>query len=188
VLLVLVTGVLGWMWRRVTALPDWYEQAGAGQVDNGWVVIPDAEPPAGAPKGAPVHVVRNAHLRAPIGTPVEHAIKQSRITYAGGHMEAGAVINLEQADTSKLSAADRESFQQTLDAFPALTGRDVYVGVEGSVQQRGDRVVLEPGAQLRIGDTHYDLASAAERLGISEAELRKTIEDELSTHAGSLPD
>lgn len=188
VLVVAIAAVLGWLWLRVTALPDWYDaSADAVAFDQGWVKVPDAKPPAGAPKDADVYVLRNAHLRAPAGLPVERAIKQSRISYAAEHIEAGAVVNMTKADTSTLSAKEREQFEATLEAFPALTGRDVYVGVEGSVRDQGGVLRLQKDAKLRVGNTSYSLASAAKRLGMSEAELREAVEQELAHHADALP-
>jgi hypothetical protein len=195
VLVVVAAIAVGWIWRRITALPDWYASGdmiaedGKLRVDPGWVQIPDTAPPTGAPAGAKVYVLRNPHVRAELdGTPIEKAIKQSRAAYAGGQLEAGAVVNLSEADLDSLSAEEREKYQETVDAFPALTGRDVYVGVEGDVSERDGRMVLGPDAELRVGDTRYSIASAAKRLGMSEAELRETIEKELGQLAAELPE
>jgi hypothetical protein len=194
VLVLLLAVAVGVMWSRITALPDWYESAdmigegGQLRVDSAWVQVPDAKPPAGAPKGSEVYVLRNPHARMQLDdTPIEKAIKQSRAAYAGGQIEAGAVLNLSDADVESLSAEERDRFQQTLDAFPALTERDVYVGVEGDVSERDGRLVLGPDAELRVGDTRYSIANAAKRLGMSEAELREAIEKDLSQLAGELP-
>jgi hypothetical protein len=195
VLVILLLGALGWMWYRITALPDWYEsgdmigEGGQLRIDPAWVAIPDAEPPAGAPDGAKVYVLRNPHARMKLDdTPIEKAIKQSRATYAGGQLEAGAVVNLSEADVDSLSAEQRQKYEETVDAFPALTERDVYVGVEGEVTESDGRMVLGQDAELRVGDTRYSIANAAKRLGMSEAELRKSIEDELTQLAAELPD
>jgi hypothetical protein len=187
--------VIGWMWHRITALPNWYERGemigedGKLRVDEAWVQIPDAEAPAGAPAGAQVYVLRNPHVRAELDdTPMAKAIKQSRAAYAGGQLEAGAVLNLSEAELDSLSAEERKRYEETVDAFPALTERDVYVGVEGDVEERDGRMVLGPDAELRVGDTRYSMATAAKRLGMSEAELRDAIEKELAQLAAQLPD
>jgi hypothetical protein len=194
VLVVLLVVALGVMWYRITALPDWYEsgdmigEGGQLRIDPAWVTIPDAEPPAGAPDGAQVYVLRNPHARMELhDTPIEKAIKQSRAAYAGGQLEAGAVINLLEADVDSLSAEQRQKYEETVDAFPALTERHVYVGVEGEVTESEGRMVLGQDAELRVGNTRYSFANAAKRLGMSEAELRKAIEDELTQLATELP-
>jgi hypothetical protein len=195
--LVLLLGIgIGWMWHRITALPSWYERGdmvaedGQLRVDEAWVQVPDSEPPEGAPDEAQVYVLRNPHVRADSadGNPISKAIKQSRAAYAGGQLEAGAVLNLSDADFESLDSNERERYEQTIEAFPALTERDVYVGVEGGVQERDGRVVLGPDAELRVGDSRYSIATAARRLGMSEAELRAAIEDELAQLATELPD
>lgn len=195
VLVVALAVAVGWMWHRITALPSWYEQGdmiaedGQLRVDHAWIQVPDVEPPAGAPEGAKVYVLRNPHVRAEqADNPISKAIKQSRAAYADGQLEAGAVLNLSDAELASLDAEQRERYEETIEAFPALTERDVYVGVEGGVEEQGGRFELGPDAELRVGDTRYSLSTAARRLGMSEAELRDAIEDELAQLASELPD
>ncbi|PRQ07204.1 hypothetical protein [Enhygromyxa salina] len=186
VLVVLLAAGLGWMWHRITALPDWYTSAdmiaedGSPRVDEDWVQIPAAERPADAPAGAEVYQLRNPHLRAGKKTaPIKQAIKQSRATYSAGSLDAGAVINLSKMDLDSLNDTERARYEDTIEAFPALTGRDVYVGIEGGVADREGKLALGPQTMLRVGDTRYSLKTVAKRLGISEAELRSTIQKEL---------
>lgn len=188
VLLLVIALVLGILWRRLTALPDWYGAAdmiaedGTPRIDRDWVRIPPGEPHAGG------QVLRNPHLRGSgKPAPLEQAIKQSRAIYDQGELEAGAVLNLSQMDLDSLSPAERERFQQTIDAFPALSGRDVYVGIEGAVAGSDGRLALGPDTELRIGDTHYSLATAAKRLKMSEPQLREAIEKELARMNLQLP-
>jgi hypothetical protein len=187
---VLVIGLaLAIVWKRLTALPEWANdpdmiaEDGTPQVDPDWVQIPSGDPEAGG------YMIRNPHLR-PVAAeetgsagkrkpPLSKAIKQSRATYQRGEVEAGAIINLSEMNLDGLSPEDRASYQQTIDAFPALTGRDVYVGIEGGIEKDG-KLALGRDTKLRVGDTRYTLATAAKRLGMSEAQLRATIDKELS--------
>jgi hypothetical protein len=195
VLVVLIAAGLAWMWHRVTALPDWYASAdmtaedGHPRIDEDWVQIPVAERSADAPAGAEVYQLRNPHLRGTTTqtAPIKQAIKQSRATYSAGNLEAGAVINLSQIDLDTLSAAERERYEDTIEAFPALTGRDVYVGIEGGVADRNGKLALGPNTEIRVGDTRYALATVAKRLGVSEVELRASIQDELGRMDMQLP-
>ena len=118
------------------------------------------------------------------------AITAARAVYreGEGELEAGAVINLAEVDVDALPAEDREQLSSAIEAFPALTGRDVYVGVEGQVRDAEGKLALGPDAQLRIGDTRHSLGGVAERLGMSEAELRDVLDEELSQLASELPD
>jgi len=187
--LVIIGGVvLGVLWRRLTALPDWYEdpamisEDGSPHIDREWVRIPAGEPRAGE------QVLRNPHLRvSKASTPVQKAIKRSRASYNEGQLDAGAVINLSEMDLDSLSAQDRAQYQSTIEAFPALTGRNVYVGVEGGVTRNDGSLALGSNTKLRIGDTRYTLATAAKRLGMSEKQLRASIEDELGRMDFQLP-
>jgi hypothetical protein len=188
VLLLLVGVALGILWRRLTALPDWYEspdmiaEDGSPRVDQDWVQIPHGDPNAGG------YVLRNPHLRAQTQeAPLHKAIKKSRATYDRGNLDAGAVLNLSEMDLDSLSPQERERYQQTIDAFPALTGRDVYVGIEGGVDRGTGTITLGRDTKLRIGDTRYSLASAAKRLKMTEAQLRESIEKELARMDVQIP-
>jgi hypothetical protein len=179
--LLLVGVALGILWRRLTALPDWYDspdmiaEDGSPRVDQDWVLIPNGEPHAGG------FVLRNPHLRAEAKqAPLHKAIKKSRATYDHGDLEAGAVVNLSEMDLETMSPEERERYQSTIDAFPALTGRDVYVGIEGGVDRGNGTIALGSDTKLRIGETSYSLANAAKRLKMSEAQLREMIEKELA--------
>ncbi len=183
-LLVLAAG-LAWVWHRITALPEWYGSAdmvaedGSPRVDPDWVAIPHA------PNEPPRYQIRNPHLRSDVAkqAPVAKAIKASRATWQdearGSAIDAGAVVNLADADLDAMTPKERADFEKAIDAFPALTERDVYVGIEGKVYERNGELRLGDDAKIRIGETHYSLATAAKRLGMSEAELRKAIEKEL---------
>jgi hypothetical protein len=188
VVLLLVGVALGILWKRLTALPDWYEspemiaEDGSPRIDQDWVRIPHGEPHAGG------YVLRNPHLRAEVKkAPLQKAIKKSRATYDKGDLEAGAVLNLSEMDLESLSPKERENYQKTIDAFPALTGRDVYVGIEGGVDRGDGTITLGRDTKLRIGDTSYSLASAAKRLKMSEAQLRESIEKELARMNVQIP-
>ena len=198
VLVVLLGLAVGIFWKRLTALPDWADdpdmiaEDGTPQVDQDWVQIPAGEPHAGG------YVIRNPHLRAMAEDadepdsktksktnkrkrkpPLQKAIKQSRATYDKGTLEAGAILNLSEMDLDSLTPKERERYQKTIDAFPALTGRDVYVGLEGGVEKDG-KLTLGRDTKLRVGDTRYSLKTAAKRLHVSEQELRDTINKELA--------
>jgi hypothetical protein len=188
VLLLLVGIGLGILWKRLTALPDWYESPdmiaddGSPRVDQDWVRIPHGEPHAGG------YVIRNPHLRPEVKqAPLQKAIKKSRATYEQGNLEAGAVINLSEMDLDSMSPQERESYQKSIDAFPALTERDVYVGIEGGVDRGDGTIKLGRDTKLRIGETRYSLATAAKRLKMTEAQLRASIEKELARMNVQIP-
>jgi len=196
--LVLAVGIaLGVIWRRVTALPEWYESGemiaddGTPRVDDDWVRIPPSEAGPRRVKGETFQL-RNPHLRAPErdeGAQLREVVKQSRAVYSKSKnaFEAGAVVNMSDMDVDELSESERARYEDTIEAFPALTGRDVYIGVEGDVRNQGGEIVFGPKAKLRVGDTRYSIKTAAKRLGLSEAELRKTLADELGRMNIDLP-
>ena len=199
VLLLALALTLGILWRRVTALPDWYvaedmiAEDGGLAVDPDWVQIPSSEGQGTAPEAEQPYQLRNPHLRAPRGKGGEQlrkVVKQSRAVYdkSKRSIEAGAVINMGKLDVDTLSPRDRERYQDTVEAFPALTGRDVYLGVEGDVRNEGGKIVFGRGAKLRIGKTRYSMKRAAKRLGMSEGDLREILGTELGRMNIELPE
>lgn len=194
VLVLALGGAAALLWHRLTALPDWYgspdmiAEDGTPRVDDDWVRIPDAERPKPrlgsrskqqAGEGD-AYKLRNPHLRKRKRTPVDKAIKASKAVSVDGEIEAGAVVNLAEADVDKMKPKEREEFEKVLEAFPALTGRDVYVGIEGVGRDADGAIALGPETRLRVGDTRYTLKTVAKRIGRSEAELRQQIEGELA--------
>ncbi|NVB41745.1 hypothetical protein G6O69_28180 [Pseudenhygromyxa sp. WMMC2535] len=203
--------VLGVMWQRLTALPQWYEspemlsEEGAPQVDQGWVRVPLAELPPrqrsmvkkrgeDGDQAADAYQVRNPHLRrqgtakrSAAPSAVAPAIRASRATYVDGQLDGGAVLNLGELDVDELSAKEQKAYRRLVEAFPALTGRDVYVGLEGAGKDAEGKVALLPDTKLRVGNSRYSLRKAAKRLGMSEAKLRAQIERELGRMSLELP-
>ena len=63
----------------------------------------------------------------------------------------------------------------------SATDREVYIGVEdpGPVLT-GGHITLGPDAKLRVGKISYDIDSAATRLGMSPAALRRQFDDQIA--------
>lgn len=181
ILLLLAIGVIVYLWKQATALPDWYTAEAA----------PTAAPTAGdaAPKSAgwtPTadgkgQEVRNFHARSKKLKPgVRKAIKASRATYKDGNLEAGMVADLREVPAGELSSQESSFLQKARDAFPALADREVYIGIEGEPVIEDGVMKVGPKTRLRIGDLSYSLSDAAQKLGINQAQLEKELNAELA--------
>ena len=62
---------------------------------------------------------------------------------------------------------------------PPLRKKNVYVGVETRPVRKDGVLQLGSRAKLRVGNVRYDLGSAANKLGMSEAGLRKALNKNL---------
>ena len=192
VVLLLVVGVFVYLWRQVTALPDWYTQAVAvGDVSAGpavaeggvvggadGVVIPEAATPQwqdDATATSPRKELRNFHRKAARKDPaVAKVIKASRATFADGTLEVGVVADLRNLQSDRLDRNQRELFAKIAASFPSAVDREVYIGIEDPAPVFTAAGAYEPGptAQLRSGNMRLDLDSAAKRMGVSPAQLR----------------
>jgi len=178
VLLLAAIGVVVYLWTQVTALPDWYTKPQAGEAEA------PAEAEGGrlqwtaAPSQPKRKELRNFHRRAAKKNPeVGAVIKGSRATYEDGQLEAGVVADLSKLPTEKLNDSQQSLYQRARSAFPSLTNRDVYIGVEDpSAVFKDGHLDLGPEAQVKIGNVTYSLDSAAQRLGMSPDKLRAELE------------
>lgn len=129
--------------------------------------------------GADVNALIASELvRTPQAQPIAAAVKQVNTTIDRGKLASGAVVNLSNLPTERLSPTEQAAVKQLVDRFPALAKRDVYIGVEGNPTVVDGRLQLgEP--QLRIGNLRFSLAEVAQQLGLSETQFRQAIDRQL---------
>lgn len=178
VLLLVVAGVVFYLWRQVTALPEWYAEEAAAAASS--PDAPEVVAPGGAlawqdaPGGTKRKELRNFHRRAAQKDPtVAKVIKASRASFEDGKLEMGVVADLRNLPNDKLNPSQRDLFERVRASFPAATDREVYIGVEDpSPVLVGGKIELGPAARLKVGSLTYDLDAAAAKLGMSAAALR----------------
>lgn len=188
VLLLVAAGVVYYLFSRVTALPDWYtaEVAAGSAAEPEPAVTPggalqwvDAPSKAGEPNKA--KVLRNFHKRAAAKNPeVAKVIKSSRASFENGVLEMGVVADLRNLPKDKLRQDQADFFKKVHDTFPSATDREVYIGVQDPAPvMNGGHIQLGPDAKLVVGNLSYDLDSAAGKLGMPAAALRKQFDDQI---------
>jgi len=190
VLLLIAGGVIFYLYHQATALPDWYaEEVAAGpataaveeapEAPDGSLQWVEAKTEAGAPSKR--KELRNFHRKAAKKNPeVAKVIKSSRASYTDGVLEMGVIADLRNLPKDQLRGDQAEFFQKVHNSFPSATDREVYIGVEdpGPVLAGGN-IQLGPDAKLRVGNLSYDIDSAATKLGMSPAALRKQFDDQI---------
>lgn len=202
-LVILLGGIAGyWWWRQHVALPEWYAQTDAEELIEGdeaelappdaglvWIPVEDAReeaaPPAADGKPTPKktgrakrYEMRGFH-RQRQSKDAPKTVKASRAILEDGELEAGVVLDLSALPKDKLSERDRELYRKAIEAFPSLTKRDVYVGIEDTPVEQDGVLQLGPSPKVRIGNARYDLDTAARKIGMSPAQLREEINREL---------
>jgi hypothetical protein len=190
VLVLIAAGVAYYLYSQATALPDWYaEEVAAGpaaaaadpeEAPDGKLQWSDAPTKAGEPTKR--KELRNFHRRAAKKNPeVAKVIKSSRASFEGGVLEMGVIADLRNLPKDQLRGDQAEFFQKVRDTFPTATDREVYIGVEDpSPVLTGGSITLGPDAKLRVGKISYDIDSAAARLGMPAAALRKQFDDQIA--------
>jgi hypothetical protein len=124
------------------------------------------------------HELRGFHRR---GTKSDgrSAVKVSRAIYEDGRFQAGVVVDLSRIPKDKLVARDRELYDRAVDQFPGITKRDVYIGIEDRPVSADGVLQLGPAPEVRVGNLRYPLDTAARKIGMSPAELRRELDLEL---------
>lgn len=177
VLLLAAVGGVVYLWLQVTTLPDWYTELAADDA-------PEAdEGPAGKLQWAPARdggkkkELTNFHRKAARKSPeVKEVIKASRATFEDGELEAGVVADLRKLPTEKMNGEQQSLYERARQAFPSLTERDIYIGVEDpSPVLKNGRVEIGPSARVKIGNFTYSVDAAAQKLGMSPDQLRREL-------------
>ncbi|MBA3549965.1 MAG: hypothetical protein H0T76_26095 [Nannocystis sp.] len=181
-LLLIAGGVMFYLWRQVTALPEWYSEELAAGPEAAAVEVAPVKPDGKLAwkQTGKRKELRNFHKRAAKQDPVvAKVIKASRASFEDGTLEMGVVADLRNLPNDKLNPSQRELFQKVHDNFPSATDREIYIGVEDPAPVlKNGQIELGPTAKLKIGDITYDLDAAAARLGMSAASLRAQFNDE----------
>lgn len=139
---------------------------------------PDASAePTPPKKKAKRYVLKGFHRRGKGAG--KKAVRASKAVLENGRLEAGVVLDLSRIKDAKMSDTDRGLYEGALEAFPPLRKKNVYVGVETRPVRKDGVLQLGSRAKLRVGNVRYDLGSAASKLGMSEAGLRKALNKNL---------
>lgn len=180
-LLLLAAGIVFYLWHQATSLPEWYENPTAAPAvvaaEQTWVLVPDATvESASEPEKAPGKTYEMRGFHKKIGnSKTQKAVKASRAVRRGDALEAGVIVDMGELKNQDLSKKDSDFLTRAREAFPALSDRDVYIGIEDRPGASG----LSSSAKLRVGKLTYPLAEAAKKLGIDESQLRRQLNAEL---------
>lgn len=136
-----------------------------------------APPRTPAEKKAKRYVLKGFHRRGKGAG--KKAVRASKAVLEDGRLEAGVVLDLSRIEDAKMSQSDRGLYEGALEAFPPLRKKNVYVGVETRPVRKDGVLQLGKKAKLRVGNVRYDLGAAARKLGMSEAGLRKALNQNL---------
>jgi hypothetical protein len=194
-----VAGTAYYLISQVTAMPAWYGQAGiaanAIQLDDP-AAMEEARRITSAqlaqarayPDGTQEIILDERSLTAMAATEVDNLARTTGLTRAvrsvnsrihNGQIESGAVINLEQVPTEQLSPTERELLTTLRQTLPALANREVYVGIEGKPTVVNGQLQFDDSLRIKIGNFSLTAAAAAQKLGLSPAELGQVINQEL---------
>lgn len=189
VLLLAAVGVVVYLYTQVTALPEWYTELAAQDAPEAPVAGDGSLQWTPSPKSAKKQELRNFHRRAAKKHPeVGAVIKASKASFEDGRLEAGVVADLRQLPTEKLNGQQESLYTKARQAFPSLTERDVYIGVEDpSPTIKGGRIGIGPDAKVKIGNLTYSVDGAAQKLGMTPDRLRSELEAQFRQLGVSAP-
>lgn len=194
-----IAGITLSLWQRATQLPTWYTANPSTEPAES--TVNSANAPQVAPQqdvttkinsaiqqtasGTPVKVeldqrevdslVASALNRAAKQSTITKAVEQTKTTIQNGKLETGAVVNLSKLTAEQLSTSEREALAKVVKAFPAVSDRPFYIGIEGKPRLENGQIMLDESTRLRLGDLSFSLPEVAARLGIPPEKLQEQI-------------
>jgi hypothetical protein len=196
-----VGGGLGYAGMQTSTLPDWYSQVATsenvsspdsgGAFPEGYEVGTSATYETGgqqdpSPRTAGEDVlgvisadklndmVTDAIASQPYTAPILDVAKGINTSIKNGRIESGVVMNLADLPMAALPAQGQQAIAQLTETFPFLANRDVYLGVEGSPKVVDGALSLDD-TNIKIGQLKLPVASVANQLGLSQADIEQQI-------------
>ena len=187
---------LGYQWHQATQLPAWASEPPPTQVAQQRIVRSDSplqwttptevelpddgdrdrEPSVPAKK----RELRNFHVQMLTrGDPLEAAVSGSRATFEHGKLDAGVILDVSKINYSNMPAPDRRAVSRALDVL-GLSGKQIYVGLEDRPLNHKGILQVSDNVEVKIGNTRHSLASVAQKVGLSPAQLRRQINSTLA--------
>jgi hypothetical protein len=188
-------GIPFYFWQQATATPDWYEERASIRLDDPVAVrqardIVAAKIASAQPQPDGTHEVYltaedvNAIAVTEINnlanrTQLTDAVESVNSTIQNGRIESGAVLNLANVPIADLQSAERELVSLVRETFPGLVNREIYVGVEGQPTIQNGQLQFDQSLRIKIGNLSLTAADVAQRLGVSEETLWRSLNREL---------
>lgn len=115
----------------------------------------------------------------PGGREVLASAKGVNTTIAPEQIESGLVVNLSQIPTDRLNPSQRSALERTLQLFPGLRDREVYIGFEGTPKVANGQLQFDPNSKIKMGNVSLTIAQLAEQLNIPTEQLQQKLTMEL---------
>lgn len=121
------------------------------------------------------HLFTSEMARKAESSKLGRAVKGVNTTVQDGKVESGAVVNLADVPMQQLPSHEQSVLAKMRAAFPEMTDRNLYIGIEGKPSVKNGQVKLDDDMRVRIGNLSFTPAELSQRLGIPEDQIRKQI-------------
>lgn len=109
------------------------------------------------------------------GKTLLQAAKKINTSVKANQIEVGTVIDTAQIPTESLAPKERDVFERAVRIFPALENREVYLGLEGTLEVDNGQLKFKDDTVVRIGNVSLSVEQLAQRLGISPETARQAL-------------
>ena len=195
------TSLLYYYWTQANKLPDWYTQQPPKKQDinedkteiyqtrkNVEAKITAMTQQATVDKNVKLQLNENElnSLIAPeiakkANSKFAKAVKAVRTNIKDGEIESGAIVNVSEISTAQLKAGEVAALTKVIKAFPALTNREIYIGIEGKPTVVNGELKLDENSKIKLGNLSFTTLELSQRLGISESKVRRMTELKLGS-------
>lgn len=201
IFILVLAGLLVYLWRQTTTLPDWYPKVTA-RPDDGTVIIYGKgieeirrQLQQKIEKGLKEGPDGKRHLEISLSenelnglfasviteNAKEHeylkAVKASKTSIKDGNLDIEAVVDISEIPTEDLGPAARGTTEKIIDTFSTLGGKEICVGISGRHSLKNGILRLDDNGTIRLGAMSFSLAEISRRIGVSEEKLSSTLRE-----------
>ena len=181
--------------HRTNQVPDWYQAA-----EHTSLAVPESSKAillskfaAAAEAEGPVAIpLTEADVAELFETALEsqgvNPPNEVQASIKGNRIESGVVVNLSDLPPGTLPAGAEGTVSQIIQTVPLLKNRDVYVGIDGSLNIERGKLKLGEDTVLKVGQMSFSLQNAAQQMGLSTFELENYLNTAISRQGIVLED
>jgi hypothetical protein len=168
-------GLVFFLGKQATNLPDWYQPNSTNNVP------PSAEPMVVS--NTPTETVlklTDAQLNQLVSEQLfktgknqslPTGIKGINTKINDGKLTAGAILNLGELSRQKESSTIATTADKITSKLPYLNNQEVYLGISGKPLIKDNQIQLDRNSQIQIGNLNLSVNQTAQLLGTSEEQL-----------------
>ncbi|MCF8142925.1 MAG: hypothetical protein K9N21_03295 [Deltaproteobacteria bacterium] len=201
IVFIAIGGLLYYLWRQATLLPEWYQTGKEGAPDKSVVWYEKDMEAARAALEREIEdqlrrsATRNGQVEVVLDEndanrlfatlisensakyPYLTAVKASKTRIRDGNLDFGVVVDASEILKNVPEQGAEEARPETAPLSGLLQEREVSLGFTGKLETKDGHLQPDEEGKIRIGGLTFSLKTIAKRLNISEDKLKGNLKD-----------